>query len=701
MIAFKRYVATSIFLYLSTISGSVFAHVDRPWGLLPLEWKTEQIAHAFAFGGRGRDEMLDGKRCLTGGRLYFDVRDGYAFDIDEAVRVDIEFYTAFANTRLVIGHQRGDAESVELQLPTPEAAGWHRLSVVLEGARFANAELGGTDFFIAQAGDVGSEPVSAVSICKLALSRSHSAPTHTTGRIAIEVTDDQSRATAARLGIYDPTGRAPMPSDEAIMLKTVYGHTRLIRLGMNVPPWPVNNRYVFYIDGRYHSRVRTGDYQLIVAKGAEYRLAQRTFSVRAGETTHLKVKLERWTDMAAKGWYSGDDHIHHQRRDASDDARLKLFAQAEDLKLANILQMGNNGATYFQQHEWRPMQGDGGSSSTLVPGQEDPRTEIGHTIQLNIRKPIRNLERYFLYDDVFRETRAQGGLAGYAHIVEGYLGSPTHPARGMAIDVPFNLIDFAEILSLHTAAPSIWFDYLNLGYKISPTAGTDFPWGNVPGSVRNYVHLNQSFTAQGWFDELQKGHTFVTGGPMIEFTVNGQRMGSTISVKCGGKLSVEAEASLNPDFGALSTLELIEQGDVVNIVSSNIAASRLNFRHELHVHRGTWLVLSARGRSSSVVAFSAPVYIQVDGESSWKPSAVPSIVARLKSQMQEILELNPREGGAEWESYEPIKKHWGAQRGALEARIKQANVIYDDLESRAADAQSHAPSNGCLTSPAE
>jgi len=73
----------------------------------------------------------------------------------------------------------------------------------------------------------------------------------------------------------------------------------------------------------------------------------------------------------------------------------------------------------------------------------------------------------------------------------------------------------------------------------------------------------------------------------------------------------------------------------------------------------------------------------MDGQSFWKVSAVPSIVAKLKRRMQEF-DPSQLELEAPWETWEADAKYRDAQRGALKARIDQANAIYDDLVKRTA-----------------
>jgi hypothetical protein len=245
-------------------------------------------------------------------------------------------------------------------------------------------------------------------------------------------------------------------------------------------------------------------------------------------------------------------------------------------------------------------------------------------------------------------------------------------------------VDFAEILSLHWAGTAAWFDFLNLGYKLAPSAGTDFPWGDVPGTVRNYVKLDGPFTPQAWFDGLKAGHTFVTSGPMLELSVNGQSMGSEIHLKKGESLTISATASLNPDIDALESLELIEQGTTVKTVSAKSGAPEIQLHHVVPATHGTWYVLRARGKHATVHALSGPVYVIVDGHSFWKAAAVPSIVGQMKRRMREVLGPRPPDETEEWETQEADAKYWDAEQEALTERIARADALYADLLKRAA-----------------
>ncbi len=82
--------------------------------------------------------------------------------------------------------------------------------------------------------------------------------------------------------------------------------------------------------------------------------------------------------MPAKGWYSGDVHIHYGRANAQDDRNIHLHTQAEDLHVANLLQMDDVGTIYFHQYNWGQTARYGAPPHTLVPGQEGSRSHRGH-----------------------------------------------------------------------------------------------------------------------------------------------------------------------------------------------------------------------------------------------------------------------------------------------------------------------------------
>src|SRR5262245_66289087 len=73
----------------------------------------------------------------------------------------------------------------------------------------------------------------------------------------------------------------------------------------------------------------------------------------------------------------------------------------------------------------------------------------------------------------------------------------------------------------------LWYRYLNCGFQLTATAGTDKMTNYVTvGANRVFAHVEGEFNYQGWIDALKAGRTFITNSPLLSFTVNGRRPGS-------------------------------------------------------------------------------------------------------------------------------------------------------------------------------
>lgn len=228
----------------------------------------------------------------------------------------------------------------------------------------------------------------------------------------------------------------------------------------------------------------------------------------------------------------------------------------------------------------------------------------------------------------------------------------------------------------------------------------------LPGAERSYVKVPKPFTLQAWFDGLKRGETFVTNGPMLEFTVNGKPMGSELSVKSGDKLTIKATASINPDIDYLDTLELVEHGEVIKAVKAkNINETQLELNFETTARHGVWFMVRAHGKQPRTatteffgegpakIALSGAIYVNVDGQSFWKPSAVSAIVGRLKQQMEQLMAAETGIETQNWETREPTLRLWGSQKVLIKQRIDQVMPIYEQLVERAKDdASSRHPS---------
>ena len=584
---------------------------------------------------------IEGKSCVLDDVIAFDVDNNYAFDVDEPVTFTITYAPEWSSQFVIAWDKNGGAGQGQTEeITPPEVTGsgskLRTYSVVMDRARLAGQGIQGSDIAIAAR--------NGIALCDIQIERSNTtAPRPALGTVKLTFKDAKTGSVVpARVGLYDSTGRAPLASDKSLMLQRFADDLRMLAVNERTF-WPSENRQAFYVDGQYQGKVPAGTYEIVATRGLEYRAYHSTLQVKEGQITQLTVPLDRYVDMPSKGWYSGDAHIHLTRDVVADPVVWGMVA-AEDVYVGNLLEMGNIAGTHFKQpKEWGKASRFERDGHFILSGQEDPRTWFfGHTIHHNLQQPLHlPSSEYFLYDEVFNQSHRQGGVSGFAHAGWGQRGAdPAQMDRGMALLAPFGVVDFIEVLQRGRLTYDGWYRMLNMGLRVSPAAGSDWPYSDFPGIVRNMVKLDGPLNLDRWFESFRAGHTYVTNGPLIEFTVNGQQMGSELRVKRGTKLNIAISSQLNPDVDKLDRVELVAWGDVVQSEKAQ-GSDKAALKTQLTAERSMWIAARAYGQRQDpgnlVIAHTAPIYVVVDDEPTWKPEAVPAIVADARMQLKKML----------------------------------------------------------------
>src|SRR6266540_5727742 len=66
----------------------------------------------------------------------------------------------------------------------------------------------------------------------------------------------------------------------------------------------------FDCPGEAHLLLPAGTYRYVVERGPEYRRSSGEVRTGEGSPGELRVLLERTIDMKARGWWSGETHVH-------------------------------------------------------------------------------------------------------------------------------------------------------------------------------------------------------------------------------------------------------------------------------------------------------------------------------------------------------------------------------------------------------
>ena len=154
------------------------------------------------------------------------------------------------------------------------------------------------------------------------------------------------------------------------------------------------------------------------------------------------------------------------------------------------------------------------------------------------------------------------------------------------------------------------------------------------------MQIPGEFSPAAWFDAWPTGRSFVTNGPVLTFTVNGNRDGNQIEIAHGEGVEINATARVNPDLDEIGTLELVVHGEVI-AASSARGAYGIQLQHTLQPESSTWFSLRTNGKRGTV-AHTAPVYILVNGDQRfWKRDAVEKISRHYIKALETLRDSRP------------------------------------------------------------
>ncbi len=380
-----------------------------------------------------------------------------------------------------------------------------------------------------------------------------------------------------------------------------------------------------YIDGACQGWLPRGDVIVDAARGFEYEPLRAKVRIEPGQR-ELTLRIKRWRNMNAERWFSGDTHVHFLSTQGS-----HVEAQGEDLNVVNVLQsQWGHLFTNTEEFTGQPSLSPDGRTIVYVT-QENRQHFLGHLTLLGLKKPVMpwcsdgpgeaelggTLE--VTMSDWADQCHAQGGTIIIPHLPFPNGEPATLIATGRA--------DAVEMLIHNPYCHLEYYRYLNGGYRLPLVGGTDKMTSDVPvGLYRTYVYIppDEEFTYENWCRNLAKGRTFHSGGPLLDFTVEGQKVGDTITIAGnGGTLEVEAKAeSIFP----LHRLEIVEQGMIVASTEDLKGARSLRLRTKVKVEGHTWLAARVSGPgywqsrshhdwwSRGVFAHSSPIYVACGGE---------------------------------------------------------------------------------------
>ena len=412
------------------------------------------------------------------------------------------------------------------------------------------------------------------------------------------------------------------------------------------PPQTYSRRNSFTRDYFFHQTapipvpLPAGEYTITATAGFEYKPKSIIVSVEDAGQQEIPVYLNRLTNLQEEGWYSGETHIHanyaHNGPYWIRPADVLMMIEAEDLNVGNVLAANSWGSAIMDKEHFSPAPLRHREKPYIVrSGAEFRSTSYGHMCLLGLGEwfdpmytGFRLTDNAFDFPtnaDIADSARRHGGMVTYAHPIHHTPDPFDHDyeALGIVMDMPGGGIDAYDLMSRggdELNAMKFYHRLLNCGFRISAAAGTDVFLNRlnrgVPGGDRVYVLTEDPFTFDNWIEGLKKGRTFVTNNPLLDFKVNGQIPGSTISLPPG-------PAAIRIECTAVSTAPMREVRFYWNgRIIATVEPDSFSFEHQIdfEVKESGWVSVCVIGEADKLITdqylfgYAGPVYIEYGSE---------------------------------------------------------------------------------------
>jgi len=444
-----------------------------------------------------------------------------------------------------------------------------------------------------------------------------------------------------------------------------------------------------YIPGVTQVNLPLGKVYVEVSKGFEIRPVRKVVEVTA-ETREIVIELERVLPWRERGWVTADTHVHFLS-----PISAMLEGSAEGVNVVNLLasqwgEMMSNVGDFDGRNTWGSREAGGDGEYLVRVGTENRQHVLGHISLLGYEGPIiapmttGGPGESALGDPIevlllewARQCRRQGGLVVLPHF--------PHPRAEHAAGIISGDVDAIEMTSLHYSYRGIdpysladWYRYLNCGYLVPAVGGTDkMSAVTAVGTVRTYAHIapGAEFTYETWKQVVRRGETFVTYGPLLEFMVDGQPMGSRVAMsRQGGTVDVTWQvASVTVP---LSRVELVVNGEIRESVA--VSPDQAAGHWSVKLDRSAWLALLVRGHHTGkpeiIAAHSTPVMVEVEGAPLLAAADAVTILEQIEGAMAYLDTVGTR---AEEQAYKRMRLALASAHRSLHNRLHQQGHYHE------------------------
>lgn len=312
--------------------------------------------------------------------------------------------------------------------------------------------------------------------------------------------------------------------------------------------------------------------------GLETAYATQQLELAGKERETVTLKLVRFAPVRAAGWQTANTHVHLKKTSrAESDRYLIEAAQGDELDIVFVSYLERPSEDmHYSTNKYRreEIQALSNQHTAFDYGEEHRHNftaweeGYGHIMLLDIPEliypvsigpgitgkgtdgtPVRT---------AIDKAQAVGGKVIWCHNHWGLEDVPNWIAGRLHAN---NIFDGG----IHGSYEHSFYRYLNAGLSVPFSTGTD--WFMYDFN-RVYTRSDQPLSPHDWLAALAAGKTYITNGPLLEFSVAGRQAGESVSLDKPGRVRIVGRGQGRIDF---AQLQLIQNGRVIRAAETKRA----------------------------------------------------------------------------------------------------------------------------------
>ncbi|MBN1249005.1 MAG: PHP domain-containing protein [Anaerolineae bacterium] len=318
------------------------------------------------------------------------------------------------------------------------------------------------------------------------------------------------------------------------------------------------------------------------------------------------AKVEGGAPCTTAGWYRGDFHTHTHHSDAADFSVSDLIAEAQAFDLDFVFLTDHNTVSGLPEMDAAE------SGDLLTAGGMELTTFWGHALVLGTREWV---DWRISPEDGRMAFTAAAALANRDVFVIAHPQADSDPGcTGCAWRFGEMMPGNARVVEVwnglwdcdsnNARALELYYDWLNQGYHVVASAGTDVH-GPAPAGVRPgfSVVYAMALTERAILDALLAGHLYLSSGPIVTFT----------AIDEGGFSWMMGDVATRP-VTLHVTWEACPGGAEVRVLANGrllqrrVAGGAGEATWAMALSEADWVIVEIRAADGALLALTNPIY---------------------------------------------------------------------------------------------